>query len=131
MNKLTLQNRNENIHVKRNAKGNESKKAEKRKGKTLVLTNNWLVPAARTNPWKRYQNLLKLSLSNTASTKTKKTSHARKTWTLPNNCYVNETKCPFGVFNYSSVKFEKSESKSTEVNSIAVDKVLYKSALHG
>lgn len=61
MNKLTLQNRNENIHVKQNAMGNESRKAEKRKGKTLVLTNNWLVQAARTNPWKRYQNLLKLS----------------------------------------------------------------------
>lgn len=57
--------------MKRNAKGNESKKAEKRKGKSLVRTNNWLVQAERINPWKRYEKRLKLSQSNMASAKPK------------------------------------------------------------
>lgn len=52
--------------MKRNAKGNESKKAEKRKGKSLVLTNNWLVQAERIN-----EKRLKLSQSNMASAKPK------------------------------------------------------------
>jgi len=57
--------------MKRNAKGNESKKAEKRKGKSLVLTNNWLVQAEWINPWKRYEKRLKLSQHDVSKTETK------------------------------------------------------------
>lgn len=97
MNKLTLQ------HYKlyeAKCKGKWKQKSRKKERK-ITSTYKQLAGAGWTD--KSMETIWKTSQVITKQYGVSKTE-ARTTWTLTNKFYVDETKCPFGVFNYSTVK---------------------------